>query len=366
LKILAILPTLRPESYTGKVGGGEISNRILLKGLAELGHSVTVCAITGSNDPESKVRVVFSEGKIFGKFINKVLGLIRFKRLVAFEAKKQKPDVILCGTKGVKIATKEGGRLNVPVGIFIRAFENLKEKNIQLSLKEKCRFALERLFYGDYDLSAVNKVDFLLPNSTYMARVCSDLIPDKPIKVVYPPIANADFGRFQCPREIKKICMVGTSSEKGLQILYALADQFPDISFGIIGDSSVSPGESQVKGNIKRYGWTDVMELLSKESDLLLVPSICPEAFGRVAVEGLIANCLVLVSDIGGLPESVNFEPDLLVEPGDINKWVHRLSQVISSPEILAKPTERARQNAENFNIYNQISSLNKFLKGTV
>ena len=51
MNILMLAPTFRPASYMGNVGGGEISNRMLLTALVAKGHSVTVATVVGGAQP---------------------------------------------------------------------------------------------------------------------------------------------------------------------------------------------------------------------------------------------------------------------------------------------------------------------------
>jgi glycogen synthase len=50
---------------------------------------------------------------------------------------------------------------------------------------------------------------------------------------------------------------------------------------------------------------------------VLAIPSVCPESFGLVALEGLACGCAVVASDIGGLPEAVG-SVGVLVPAGDV------------------------------------------------
>lgn len=92
------------------------------------------------------------------------------------------------------------------------------------------------------------------------------------------------------------------------------------------------------------------------------MPSVCEEAFGRVAIEGLIAGCTLLASDIGGLPEAVNFESELLVPPDDEREWVARIADVIEKPDILHTAVRRAQSNVPKYFRENQVNELESFL----
>lgn len=82
----------------------------------------------------------------------------------------------------------------------------------------------------------------------------------------------------------------------------------------------------QVKNQIQRYSLEKSIEILPfsetpeehfKWSDIVVVPSVRPESFGRVAVEAMSWRKAVIASDIGALPELIEHEKTgLLTEPG--------------------------------------------------
>jgi glycosyltransferase involved in cell wall biosynthesis len=56
-------------------------------------------------------------------------------------------------------------------------------------------------------------------------------------------------------------------------------------------------------------------------ASLALMPSIEPEAFGRVSAEAQAMGCPVIVSDLGALPETI-VSPDRAKNAGDATGWV--------------------------------------------
>lgn len=86
-----------------------------------------------------------------------------------------------------------------------------------------------------------------------------------------------------------------------------------------------------LKGKIKKGGfatrhtwhtWSPNVLSYYAAIDMLAVPTIGNEAFGRVSIEAQACGIPVLCSDNGGLPET--FEPDvtgLLIPPGDVPAW---------------------------------------------
>jgi glycogen(starch) synthase len=77
----------------------------------------------------------------------------------------------------------------------------------------------------------------------------------------------------------------------------------------------------------------DPLARLLNEHRILVVPSVCQESFGLVALEGAACGCAVVASDIGGLPEAVG-ECGLLFLPGNAASLAEGLAQVLESDSL--------------------------------
>ena len=86
-----------------------------------------------------------------------------------------------------------------------------------------------------------------------------------------------------------------------------------------------------------------------QDSDIIIFPSIWPEPFGRIAIEGLAARKIVIGSNIGGIKETLN-EGGILVEPNNPKK----LREAIRNG-IKIKKTDLSN--------YSEQSVINKFIK---
>ena len=80
------------------------------------------------------------------------------------------------------------------------------------------------------------------------------------------------------------------------------------------------------------------MALAYKVSDIVISPSIEPEAFGRVAVEAQSMEKLIIASNIGGSNETIiNEKTGFLFEAGDVHSLSKKIIQAITMDESSLK-----------------------------
>lgn len=84
-------------------------------------------------------------------------------------------------------------------------------------------------------------------------------------------------------------------------------------------------------------------------SDVLVLPSICREAFPLVALEALSSGCPVICTNRGGTIEAVNEHTGIGVPPADEEQLVAAMRTLAGQPEIRAQYDTAARQRALEF-----------------
>ena len=156
-------------------------------------------------------------------------------------------------------------------------------------------------------------VDVLVPVSEYVRGkfIAAGFDPEQLVakpNVVYPE------PRVE-PREIRRqVLFVGRDiPTKGLQVLLEALDLMGDAAPPLLV-AGVAPG-SQIYG-VQFLGplpHARVLDLMA-ESMAVVVPSVWPEPFGRVAIEAQAVGTPVIASDVGGLPET---HAQRIVPPGD-------------------------------------------------
>jgi len=177
-----------------------------------------------------------------------------------------------------------------------------------------------------FNLKILGRKRKIIANSIYLQNKLKTFLNHKAFKiyVLYPKVDVEKLKAIkQRPSDNFRIGMIGCSEEKGLPFFKQLAKRLAskDVEFHIFGCSKAG-----LDGNLTRHGFANQIEIFSN-LDLLLVPSIW-EAFGRVSIESQICGIRVLVSNNGGLPETVSRSSDVLKL--ELNLWEFKVREAIS------------------------------------
>jgi len=110
-----------------------------------------------------------------------------------------------------------------------------------------------------------------------------------------------------------------------LRALFPLLDARPRVQLDIVGDGPAREAFEQLvpphmTGRVTFHGWlsqADTRRMIGK-ADILVFPSIYPEAFGLVGIEAMMLGKPVVAFDVGGVSEWLRHdETGLLVTAGD-------------------------------------------------
>jgi glycosyltransferase involved in cell wall biosynthesis len=84
-----------------------------------------------------------------------------------------------------------------------------------------------------------------------------------------------------------------------------------------------------------------------RAADIVAVPSVVKEQYGRVAPEAMACGCAVVVSDIGALPELVG-DAGVTVAPHDIDALSAAIAELLRDPQRRADLGSRAQARARD------------------
>ena len=209
--------------------------------------------------------------------------------------------------------------------ILCRAFEDFLDHNAHYPLKEKIRRIFKKIYTAKKISKAYQTADRIVTNSEFMNGFIQYYSPDANIRVLYPPI-DVPLKKLKPTPSKPRIGIINPSTRKGEGIFLLLAKHHPDVDFIYFSQHQ----KNYPLENVKFAGWFSDRDKLFTQIDILIAPSVWSEPFGRVSVEAIRSGVPVLVSNIGGLPETV--DQMFVVSEHSIQCWNKKLNWLITYP----------------------------------
>lgn len=218
---------------------------------------------------------------------------------------------------------------------------------------------------------STGKGDLVIVVSKFLKKYAMEelKVDEKKIRVVYNGVSDR-FGEIKKEKKGKiSIGMIGRFTEwKGwfyfLEAVRSLYDRNNyDFETVLIGSGSKGY-ERKIEKWIKNNSLSEKIKILKLDSieglkliDILVVPSIEPEGFGRTVVEGQFAKVPVIASDIGAIPELIeDNKTGFLVPPKDANAIAEKIEYLIKNPSVVSTITDKAYNFVrENFSVEKMI-----------
>lgn len=163
---------------------------------------------------------------------------------------------------------------------------------------------------------------------------------------VIPPVMQA--GTYLAGTSGDKVLFVNPVPIKGVELMFALAAQCPDIPFLVVESWRIEPAwrawirqRAQALGNVEWVEPVDDMRPIYARSRVLLMPSVWEESFGRTAVEAQLNGMPVLASDRGALPEIVGSAGLVLDPHAPVAQWADALRQLLAGHDGFSMAARR-------------------------
>lgn len=146
--------------------------------------------------------------------------------------------------------------------------------------------------------------------------------------------------------------LASLSRHKGSETVLALARARPDIRFAVVRTDHpaerehVAHAAEQIAGlpNVELRAETSDPRELYGDACVVLITSIQPEGFGRVAAEADICGIPVVAARIGGLGEAAGSGALFVAPNSGLDEWERALAAVLDDPaeyDRRAHPTQR-------------------------
>ncbi|WP_297621670.1 glycosyltransferase family 4 protein [Nocardia sp.] len=215
----------------------------------------------------------------------------------------------------------------------------------------RAKYLVERLRYARADR-------FIVLSNHFRRLLIDDYRAAEDKVLVIPP--GADLGRFPPPQASPPtgmvLCVRRLERRMGIDVLIRgwpdVVAAHPEARLVIVGtgtaerelrDSAAGDSSIVFTGPVT----DEQLTALYLEADLTVVPSLALEGFGLIALESLAAGRAPVVSDCGGLPDSVrDLDATLIVPPGDAEALSARIADALSG---IRPDPEKCRAHAETF-----------------
>ena len=156
---------------------------------------------------------------------------------------------------------------------------------------------------------------------------------------------------------------------KGLQYFVAaarlVADKLPSVIFRMVGDGEL---KSEIKLQIKKLDLEDKFILGTKPEaykylkafDIFVLPS-AKEGLPYTIIEAMQAGLPIISTNVGGIPEMINTENGILVEPRNPQALAENIIKLIENKNLANHLGNQAKIDAENkFNLNKMIGETEK------
>ncbi|MCM8803867.1 MAG: glycosyltransferase family 4 protein [Candidatus Omnitrophica bacterium] len=349
MKIIRVLPSM-------DFGGIERGVYDFSKKVIQLGHKIIIISSYGKFLPELmekgiKWYQVNLDKKNLKTFIN---GYIKLKKII----KEEKPDIIHFQS-----------RFPCWIGYFV--MKKFPEIPYITSIHSFSPFPLYTKSTGKGDLVIV------VSKALKEYAIKKLKVPENKIRVIYNGI---DIDEFFIDREFEKkdiwkIGMIGRFSIlKGhyyfIESINILIKRKNENIKGIIYGS----GSKSLKKIIEKWieeknleGFIEIVvgknsKEIMKEIDILVVPSIEPEGFGRVIVEGMVSGIPSIATNIGAVPEIIeNGKTGFLVEPKNSLQIAECIEKLIKNHYLYIEISKNSQK--ESIKRFNLDKMVNETLK---
>jgi len=172
--------------------------------------------------------------------------------------------------------------------------------------------------------------------------------------------------------EIIDILYIGRLvSTKGVQILIDAFKQlkYENIKLHVIGRGPDKDEFKRIAGSdqrIKFYGFVPNENLVAfyQKANIVVVPSMWYEVFGRIIVESFGCGTPVIGSRIGGIPEIIEEGYNgFLFEVGNVEELKDKLENLIENPSELKRLEEGAVESVKKYNMDEHIRKLEELFR---
>lgn len=340
LLLLSLLDKERFTPFVGCLGGSSFAAEV-----EKMAASVIPLSLPAAHNKTDKVKR-FTFRDLFEDF-RQLRVIMELHRIV----KRHAIDLIHANSLSVALLGGIVARINrIPIlmhkryatsyGILDKLCEKLLHRVILVSEATRWDFApaeKQTLIYNGVDLDAFQasreEVETLRtelfpdePDTAALVGVVTRITPEKGIHVLVRAMQELK-GRI----DVKLLIVGGPYFEKDVDYMDTLKQEVADLG---------------IEDSVIFTGFLSDTRIVTSLLDIVLVPSVIPEACPRTIIEAMAVGKPVIATPLGGSKELVTPETGILVPPEDASAVAKAITTLVSDRERLKAMSKAARNRA--------------------
>ena len=285
----------------------------------------------------------------------------KFEQLIS----EFKPDVILVDRQ--RHFALAASKLNIPLVIHLRGniWKEIEWAKHTLYKSLPKRIALQT--WISITRQTFQKSSLIVPICQHLEKIVKQNYPDKKTGIMYQGITSSRWYpsegmtlKHPCVGLLQGAVIWGKAQE--MFVLENVLKSMPDVTFYWAGDGPHRDKILSVLGKYDNFKWLGSLQYPDKVREYLTEIDVYALVSGidmspLTLQEAQLMKKPVVATNVGGIPELMkNNETGFLVEKGDVNEWIEKLSLLINDKEKRKTMGEAGRKFVEkNFN-WNKIA----------
>lgn len=350
--------------YPNMIGGAELSVQTLAESLVIKGHDVIVASLFPSNFTKSEVvngvkTYYIGLRNVYWPFINKKNEILRllwhfidiYNPLMMNDLTdviiKEKPDIIHTNNlSGFSVSSwVEAKRHHIPLIHTIRDYYLLCHLSTMHRNERNCtKQCIRCRLFSELKKKFSNLPDSVVGISGYILKEhlkfgCFSSVPNT--SVIYNSYQGIKLNVVKGNKKNLRLGFLGRIEKKKgidflLKSLKSIAGYQFEVHIGGTGKQSyVDHLKKEYRKNVFFYGFVNPSSFLTK-IDVLVVPSLWNEPFGRIIAEAYYYGIPVIGSQKGGIPELIdNGKTGYVFDPAVKDSLISIVKNILKQPDII-------------------------------
>lgn len=220
---------------------------------------------------------------------------------------------------------------------------------------------------------ALKNVKLFIVPSNYFSQIIDKNI--KPIVTIHNGVELLKYSKkSQCTYRLLYVGRLDKTkgTDYLIKALPQILNKFPQTTLSIIGEGVFQKELVALTKNLNLdkkiffIPWqkSENIEKYYQQSDIVIMPSIWPEAFGKVGLEAMSVGRPIIGSRVGGIPEWLEHgKSGYLIKPENSEEISKKVLELFSNKKLLGDMGINARKKSEEFRLENHIDNIENLYK---